>query len=76
MMAKEPKLPDPETLSFEAAADELDAIVKPIDSGTLGLEQMMAEHARGQALVRRCGTLLEDAEQQLKSVDVDDIEGA
>ncbi len=74
-MAQQPQLPPPETLSFEAAADELDAIVRRIDSGELELEQMMTEHARGQALVRRCGQLLEDAEQQLKSVDVDDIEG-
>jgi len=68
------KVPKPEEMSFEQAADELDAIVKRIDEGNADLETMMRAHARGQLLVKRCRELLATAEQQLKTMDVQDIE--
>jgi|TARA_B100000959_G_C14901975_1_gene591354 exodeoxyribonuclease VII small subunit len=68
------KLQDPKKMTFEQAADELDAIVKRIDAGEADLETMMKEHARGQLLVQRCRTLLVDAEQQLKTIETNELE--
>ncbi len=68
------KLPSPDKMTFELAADELDAIVKRIDEGKGDLEVMMKEHERGQLLVKRCRDLLAEAEQQLASMEVDDID--
>ncbi|MDP7006332.1 MAG: exodeoxyribonuclease VII small subunit [Phycisphaerales bacterium] len=68
------KLIDPTKMTFEQAADELDAIVKRIDSGEQNLETMMKEHERGQLLVKRCRELLATAEQQLKTMEVQEIE--
>jgi exodeoxyribonuclease VII small subunit len=72
-MSKKPSLPEPAEMSFEQASEELDAIVKSIDEGSGELEEMLRLHARGQALVKRCRELLSQAEQQLKTAEVDDI---
>ena len=73
-MSKKKELPDPSTMSFEQASEELDAIVKSIDEGKSELEEMLLQHTRGQTLVKRCRELLSEAEQQLKTTEVDDIE--
>ena len=67
------KLPQPDKMSFEQASEELDAIVKRIDEGEADLETMMKEHTRGQLLVSRCKQLLEDAQQQIKSMEAKDL---
>ncbi|MDP7008740.1 MAG: exodeoxyribonuclease VII small subunit [Phycisphaerales bacterium] len=72
-MSKKSELPDPASLSFEQASEELETIVKSIDKGDGALDQMLRQHARGQALVKRCRELLVEAEQQLKTVEVDEI---
>jgi len=69
----EDKLPQPDKMSFEQASEELDAIVKRIDEGEADLETMMKEHTRGQLLVARCKQLLEDAQQQIKSMEAKDL---
>ncbi len=63
-----------EEMSFEEAANELDGIIAVIGRGEEDLETMMASHARGQLLVKRCQSLLEQAEQQLKTVDVEELD--
>ena len=70
----EKSLQTPAEMTFEQAADELDAIVTRIDSGEADLETMMKEHARGQLLVKRCRSLLADAEQQLATMEADELE--
>ncbi|HJN71806.1 MAG TPA: exodeoxyribonuclease VII small subunit [Phycisphaerales bacterium] len=72
-MSKKNDLLEPDSMSFEQASEELDAIVKSIDEGSGELEEMLRQHARGQALVKRCRELLSQAEQQLKTAEVDDI---
>jgi len=72
-MSKNNDLSEPISMSFEQASEELDAIVKSIDVGSGELEEMLRQHSRGQALVTRCRELLSQAEQQLKTVEVDDI---
>ena len=52
-------LPDPEELTYEEALEALEAIVQRAESGELPLEEAMAEHARGEALLKplsRCWT--------------------
>ena len=48
----ETSLPAPETLSYEAARDELVAIVKTLESGQAPLEDTLAMWERGEALAR------------------------
>ena len=67
------KLPNPDNMTFEQAAEELDEIVKRIDEGSGDLETMMEEHKRGQLLVARCKQLLETAEQQIKTMEAKDL---
>ena len=62
-MAK--SLPDPKKLTYEEALEALESIVERAESGELPLEEAMAEHARGEALLQRCRTLLEGAEAQV-----------
>ena len=62
-------LPDPEELTYEEALEALEAIVQRAESGELPLEEAMAEHARGEALLNRCRALLDGAEAQLRSFD-------
>ena len=69
----EKTLPNPDGMSFEEASEELGAIVKRIDSGEEDLETMMKEHKRGQLLVARCKLLLEDAQQQIKTMEARDL---
>jgi exodeoxyribonuclease VII small subunit len=73
-MSKKSGQTDPAEMTFEEASEELDAIVKSIDEGSGELEEMLRQHARGQALVKRCRELLGQAEQQLKTTEVDDID--
>ncbi len=62
-------LPDPDELTYEDALEALEAIVQRAESGELPLEEAMAEHARGEALLKRCRSLLDVAEAQLRSFD-------
>ncbi len=55
-----------ETLKFEAALAELEAIVQNMEDGKLSLEDALATYRRGADLLRRCQTLLGDAEQQIQ----------
>jgi exodeoxyribonuclease VII small subunit len=62
-------LPDPDEMTYEEALKALEAIVERAESGELPLEEAMAEHARGEALLKRCRSLLDGAEAQLRSFD-------
>ncbi|MBL8376486.1 MAG: exodeoxyribonuclease VII small subunit [Burkholderiales bacterium] len=58
--------PAAETLSFEAAVAELDAIVAAMESGSLPLEESLAAYKRGAELVRAAQARLSTAEQQIR----------
>ncbi|MAK56786.1 MAG: exodeoxyribonuclease VII small subunit [Pusillimonas sp.] len=64
--ASEPKgaasLPD----DFETALTQLETLVAQMEDGDLPLEQSLAAYERGVALAKRCQSLLDDAEQQVK----------
>ena len=64
--------PIDESMRFESAVEELESIVGSIEAGDLGLEESMALHRRGQALLKICRKRLEAAEQEIKNVSLDD----
>jgi exodeoxyribonuclease VII small subunit len=73
-MAKnsDPKPADPkpvDELTFEQALDELDALVRRMESGALGLDESIAAYRRGAALATYCQSRLNAAEQQIRKLD-------
>lgn len=65
----EPKAP--EELSFEQALDELDGLVRKMESGELGLDDSIAAYRRGAQLARYCQERLSAAEQEIRKLDND-----
>ena len=59
-------LPAPESLSYEAARDELIAIVTTLESGQAPLEDTLAMWERGEALATRCRSILDAATQRME----------
>ena len=57
-----------DTLTFEQAFEELEALVQQLEAGQLALEESLALFERGQALAARCGVLLDGAELKVKQL--------
>lgn len=60
-----PALPDPATLGYEQARDELGSIVARLESGAGTLEESLALWERGEALATRCQEWLDGARERL-----------
>jgi len=60
-----------EDLSFEQALDELDRLVRRMESGDLGLDESIAAYRRGAELARYCQSRIAVAEQQIQKLDED-----
>jgi exodeoxyribonuclease VII small subunit len=58
-------------LTFEQAYAELEDIVARLESGDLTLDESVALYARGQALARHCGVLLDGAELRVRQIGED-----
>ena len=52
-------------LSFEESMKRLEEIVAGLEKGEVSLQDSMALFAEGTELIRRCGELLDTAEQQV-----------
>ena len=52
-------------LSFEQALQRLEAIVAAMEKGDVSLSDSMALFEEGTQLIRRCGEMLDSAEQQV-----------
>jgi exodeoxyribonuclease VII small subunit len=68
------KVADPkaaEELSFEQALEELDLLVRKMESGELGLDDSIAAYRRGAELARYCQVRLSGAEQEIRKLDND-----
>ena len=52
-------------LSFEQAMARLDEIVRHLEKGDLPLNDSLSLFEEGTGLIRRCGAMLDEAEQQL-----------
>lgn len=58
-------LPDPATLPFERALEELERIVSSLERGDVPLDDTLARFERGMALARRCEARLDEAEHKV-----------
>jgi exodeoxyribonuclease VII small subunit len=67
----EPSPPDVKTLTFERAIEELETIVKRLEDGKVPLEESVAIYERGEALKRRCETLLRQGEARVDKITTD-----
>jgi exodeoxyribonuclease VII small subunit len=60
-----------EPIAFEQALDELDALVRRMESGQLSLDDSIAAYRRGAELARFCQSKLASAEQEIKRLEGD-----
>ena len=64
--------PTPVTeLSFEAASQELEAIIDRLERGDVPLETSLDAYGRGQALLGRCRSILDRAATRIEEVDLE-----
>jgi len=61
------KLPDPASMSYEAARDELMAIVASLEKGATSLDESVSLWERGEALSQRCEEWLVGARARLEA---------
>jgi exodeoxyribonuclease VII small subunit len=66
-MAKESQN-DVAELPFEKALAELETIVQRLEKGDVALEESIQIYERGEALKRRCETLLREAEARVEKI--------
>jgi exodeoxyribonuclease VII small subunit len=59
---------DVASLSFEAALKQLEEIVVKLERGDVPLEESIAIYERGEALKKRCETLLGQAEERVEKI--------
>ena len=67
-MPRSSSLKKVEDLSYETAFSELESIVNTLENEQRSLEESMTLYERGQALVKRCAVLLEQAELKVKEL--------
>jgi len=61
-------LPDPATLPFEKAMQELEEIVAALEKSSVSLDESVKLFERGEALKRRCDALLKEAEARIEKI--------
>ncbi|MBK9020398.1 MAG: exodeoxyribonuclease VII small subunit [Sulfuritalea sp.] len=59
------------SLSFESALSELEAIVAAMEAGQMSLQEALDAYKRGSDLLRQCQATLSTAEQQIRILDGD-----
>lgn len=64
-----------EDLSYKEASQELERIIRALESGDMELEQSLESYTRGVALVKSLRKRLDNAEQQVKIL-VKDMDGS
>jgi exodeoxyribonuclease VII small subunit len=62
-----------EDLTYEEAFTELEKIVNALEGEQNPLDEAMSLFERGQALVKRCGELLDNAELKVREVSGDQL---
>ncbi|NIC41782.1 exodeoxyribonuclease VII small subunit [Aquabacterium sp. A08] len=55
--------------SYEAAVQELDALVARLDAGQLPLDELLTQYQRGAQLLAYCREKLDAVEQQIQVMD-------
>lgn len=59
-----------ETLSFEAALQELESIVRDLETGKAGLEDSIKAYERGIALRKHCESRLREAQEKVEKISI------
>jgi len=72
-MAKTSSLKPVEALTYEKAFEELQQIVSALEGEQGSLDEAMSLFERGQALVKRCTQLLDEAELKVKQLSGEDL---
>ena len=67
-MTANDQLPDPQSLGYEAARDELVRIVQTLEGGQAPLEDTLSLWERGEALAARCSQILDGAQARLSGL--------
>ena len=57
-----------ENLSFEDALTQLEAIVRDVEEGKIGLEDSIRRYEEGVKLLRRCRSILAEAEMKIQKL--------
>jgi len=60
-----------EKQTYEDAVEELEGIIHQIESGEIGLEQSIRRYERGAVLLKRCRSILDQAEQRVSRLDAE-----
>jgi exodeoxyribonuclease VII small subunit len=68
MSTNPPELPPVDSLTYEQALAELEALVAALESEHQDLATALASFERGQALARRCIELLDQAELKVQQL--------
>ncbi len=63
----------PQPPSFEQALEELDALVRRMEAGELGLDESLAAYRRGAELAKFCQERLAAAELEIRKLDDDTL---
>ena len=72
-MAKTPAIPAAEPPTFEAALDQLDELIREMESGDLGLAASITAYEQGVGLLRHLHEQLADVERRVQTlVRIDD----
>jgi len=61
--------------TFEEAIERLEAIVRQLEEGEIGLNEALQQYEKGVTLLRRCYDLLEGAERRIELLSGIDAEG-
>ena len=69
--SKDSSIDSIEPIGFEQALDELDSLVRRMESGQLSLDDSIAAYRRGAELARFCQGKLASAEQEIKRLEGD-----
>ena len=64
------------TLSFEDALSELEAIVEKLEGGTVDLDKAIDAYARGMSLKQHCQARLEEARLRVEQIKLPENGGA
>lgn len=62
-----------DNLTYEQAFSELELVVASLEEGNASLENALALYERGQLLVRRCASLLDQAELKIQQLSGDTL---
>lgn len=54
--------------TFEESLSELEELVSMMESGNMGLEEMVAAFEKGQKLVKTCGQRLNEVERRIEVI--------